>query len=224
VEACSINTDRPYSVAGCVPEPTVVGSAGCVAWWRAGRGAMGLFKRAMERLGFAKVKSSIIVIGLQNSGKTSIITTLHPDKGEAVPTVGFSVDKFSLHATKLTVMDMSGQSKYHSLWECYFKDVQGVVFVVDSADPSQLPEAQRVLLTTLEHEDLKGTPLLVFANKMDLAHAMTKVDVAQKLQLDSDTAITGRAWQMAACSAKTGEGIEDGMKWVLEQARKRRRS
>ena len=29
---------------------------------------------------------------------------------------------------------MSGQSKYASLWECYYADVQAVVFVVDSAD------------------------------------------------------------------------------------------
>uniref|UniRef100_A0A7S1X0C1 ADP-ribosylation factor-like protein 6 n=1 Tax=Tetraselmis chuii TaxID=63592 RepID=A0A7S1X0C1_9CHLO len=183
---------------------------------------MGVLGKFMQAVGLSKVKASIIVVGLQNSGKTSIITTLHPEKGEAVPTVGFSVDKFSFSSTKLTVMDMSGQSKYHALWECYFKDVQGVVFVVDSADPSQLKEAQRVLLATLEHSDLKGIPLLVFANKMDLAHALTKVEVAEKLQLASDAAITGRAWQMAACSAKTGEGIQDGMKWILQQAKKRK--
>eukprot|EP00951_Prasinocladus_malaysianus_P030023 scaffold280370_cov45-Prasinocladus_malaysianus.AAC.1 len=46
------------------------------------------------------------------------------ESSEVVPTVGFAVDRFKIDRLKLTVMDMSGNSRYYQLWECYFKDVQ----------------------------------------------------------------------------------------------------
>mmetsp|Transcript_15311 Transcript_15311/g.42822 ORF Transcript_15311/g.42822 Transcript_15311/m.42822 type:complete len:186 (+) Transcript_15311:273-830(+) len=175
----------------------------------------------MKLLGLGKAKASVIVIGLQNSGKTSIVQCLHTDRDKdedgVAPTVGFAVDRFAFSRAKLTVWDMSGASNYHTLWECYFKDVQGVIFVVDSADPASVEEASRVLSTTMSHEDLQGLPLLVMANKMDLAAAMSKADVGQRLQLDG---LQGRTWQIAECSAKTGEGVEEAVKWILQQVKK----
>jgi GTPase SAR1 family protein len=33
-----------------------------------------------------------------------------------------------------TAFDMSGQGRYRNLWEHYYKECQGIVFVVDSSD------------------------------------------------------------------------------------------
>eukprot|EP00088_Acartia_fossae_P019220 TRINITY_DN21189_c0_g1_i1.p1 TRINITY_DN21189_c0_g1~~TRINITY_DN21189_c0_g1_i1.p1 ORF type:complete len:140 (+),score=29.19 TRINITY_DN21189_c0_g1_i1:215-634(+) len=33
-----------------------------------------------------------------------------------------------------TAFDMSGQGRYRNLWEHYYRDCQGVIFVVDSSD------------------------------------------------------------------------------------------
>ena len=38
----------------------------------------------------------------------------------------------------LTVIDMSGASRYRSLWEKYFQDAQAIIFVVDSTDKLRL--------------------------------------------------------------------------------------
>lgn len=38
----------------------------------------------------------------------------------------------------LTVIDMSGASRYRSLWEKYFQDAQAIIFVVDSSDKLRL--------------------------------------------------------------------------------------
>lgn len=59
-------------------------------------------------------------IGLDNSGKTTIINHLKPKKAQAmeiVPTVGFSVEEFGKNGINFTVFDMSGQGRYRSLWE-----------------------------------------------------------------------------------------------------------
>ena len=73
-----------------------------------------------------QVKLSFLVVGLANSGKTSIVSGLRADPSptDTVPTVGFSVEKFRYRHAHLTVMDMSGAQKYHKLWECYYADVQ----------------------------------------------------------------------------------------------------
>lgn len=70
----------------------------------------------------------MLVVGLANSGKTSIVQALKAERSldDTVPTVGFSVERFHMLNTMLTVVDMSGQPKYQKLWECYYDDVQVV--------------------------------------------------------------------------------------------------
>lgn len=84
----------------------------------------------------------MLVVGLDNSGKTSIINALKNEKNAPVaPTVGFnkdSVEKFNLN---FQFSDMSGQRQYREMWEQFatkvyfnFIQVDGVIFVIDSAD------------------------------------------------------------------------------------------
>ena len=118
-------------------------------------------------------------------------------------------------AAQLTVVDMSGASRYKQLWECYYKECQAVVFVVDSASASaQLEENRDTLRDILRHKDLAKQPLLVFSNKSDLPSARASAEVAERLELTGE-ACGKRAWQMTACSALTGEGVDDGIKWLV---------
>jgi ADP-ribosylation factor-like protein 3 len=64
-----------------------------------------------------------------------------------------------------------------------------------------------------EEEKLAGVPLLVFANKQDLLSALSAADISIGLNLP---AIRDRAWQIQACSAKTGEGLQEGMEWLVK--------
>lgn len=47
---------------------------------------------------------------------------------------------------------------------------------------------------------------------------MNEEDVRQKLQLDS---ITTHKWIIIRCSAITGENLEPGLSWVVQDARDR---
>lgn len=80
---------------------------------------------------------NVLVVGLDNSGKTTIINSIKPSKfttQEVVPTVGFQVEQFSKAGLNFTMFDMSGAGKYRSLWESYYKDTEAIIFVIDSAD------------------------------------------------------------------------------------------
>ncbi len=63
---------------------------------------------------------------------------------------------------------------------------------------------------------MANVPLLVFANKQDLVGAMPADEMAENLNLIS---IRDRPWQIVGCSAKEGEGLEEGMEWVIKQVR-----
>ena len=158
------------------------------------------------------------MVGLANGGKTTLVNQLKPTKTrdlEVAPTVGFSVERFTRHKCSLTVVDMSGQSKYHDLWECYYKDAQAVVYVVDAAsDEAALDESRETLHEMLAHEHLAGRPLLVFANKSDLPNARSAADVAAEVHL-TGAACEGRPWHVGACVAVTGEGVDEGIRWLL---------
>lgn len=56
-------------------------------------------------------------------------------------------------------------------------------------------------------ENLKGVPVLIFANKQDLATASPASEIAEGLNLHT---YRDRAWQIQACSAVSGEGVQVG--------------
>lgn len=56
-----------------------------------------------------------------------------------------------------------------------------------------------------EDESLTGVPLLVFANKQDLVTAASAAEIAEGLNLHT---YRDREWQIQACSALSGEGVQ----------------
>ena len=160
---------------------------------------MGWMRRALQAFCLTPRRASVVILGLDNSGKSTLVNCLRwpsndskvrkpkahkyessTDPSSIAPTVGFKVSTLDLHSLELSVLDMSGQQRYRKLWECYYQDVQGAVFVVDAADPTRLDEARDALSTVISDPDLKQVPLLILANKMDLGHALDMPEVTTK--------------------------------------------
>lgn len=57
-------------------------------------------------------------------------------------------------------------------------------------------------------------PLLIMANKQDLLNALSPGEITTELGLNE---IRDRVWQILPCSAKTGEGLQESMEWIVEQ-------
>ncbi|KAM4035935.1 ADP-ribosylation factor-like protein 3 isoform 4-T4 [Anomaloglossus baeobatrachus] len=87
------------------------------------------------------------------------------------------------------------------------------IYVVDSADRKRFEETGQELAELVEEESLLGVPLLVFANKQDLLTAAPASEIAAGLNLHT---YRDRTWQIQACSALSGEGIQDGMNWICK--------
>lgn len=61
----------------------------------------------------------LLLLGLDNAGKTSLLYRLCDNKFEATtPTIGLNVESCILQRTKLTIWDVGGKSR--SMWRHYF--------------------------------------------------------------------------------------------------------
>ncbi len=65
---------------------------------------------------------------------------------------------------------------------------------------------------------LAGSALLIFLNKTDVAGGMSEQEATQLLDLKR---ILTHRWVVVPCSAMTGENLEKGLDWVVQDARDR---
>lgn len=156
----------------------------------------------------------LLLLGLDNAGKTSILRKLaKEDISHTMPTQGFHVKSVQQGNFQLNVWDIGGQKSIRPYWSNYFENCDALVYVIDSADDRRLEETGLELNELLEEDLLAGIPLLVFANKQDLIGALEADEIAEGLELHN---IRDRQWYIQACSAMTGDGLDDGMSWVVE--------
>jgi ADP-ribosylation factor-like protein 6 len=184
---------------------------------------MGIFKRLFSSFFGNNMKMKILVVGLDNSGKTTLINYLKPKKAnlETVPTIGLSTEEFSKNGVQFTAFDMSGQNRYRNLWEHYYKDAEAIIFVVDSTDRLRFVVARNELEQLLSAPEIarRKVPMLFFANKMDMPAAATPAECMQALQLQD---ISDRGWTIAPSNALSGDGVEDGLQWLIQSIKNNR--
>lgn len=180
---------------------------------------MAFFNKLGEWLGIKKKEASVLIVGLDNSGKTTIINKLKPEETRShdiVPTVGFNVEKFQTKSLGFTVFDMSGQGRYRNLWEQYYRECNGIIYVIDSSDKLRMSVAKEELQMLLEHQHIRERriPILIFANKMDLKDSLSSVKCSGLLELEK---IFDKPWHICASNALTGEGLMEGITWFSDQ-------
>lgn len=149
----------------------------------------------------------VLLMGLDLAGKSTLL--YRQQRGvlmETSPTVGFNVATVELDKKiSLSVWDVGGQGTMRPNWKFYLEGCKVLVFVVDSSDRARMGEAQKALKKILSHEHLKGVPLMVLANKKDLPNSLTIREVSTLLELDN---YTDRVWEIQACSALKGLGLQ----------------
>ncbi|XP_061909967.1 ADP-ribosylation factor-like protein 11 [Entelurus aequoreus] len=172
-------------------------------------------------MGQGQTKSpQVILMGLDNSGKTTFLARLLTGQVmDTSPTIGFNVGSFNVDKrTSLTIWDIGGQKSMIPNWRYYLDDSKALVFMVDSSDPSRMPEAQKALRKVLSDERLRGVPLMVLANKADQPNAMTIQEISKQLGMSNYPHLQ---WQIQACSALQGVGLRQAFLSVAKLIKKR---
>ena len=107
---------------------------------------MGGLLKILRGLRKSEKEARILVLGLDNSGKTTILRSLSDEGHEDIaPTQGFNIKALSTEGFKLNVWDIGGQKAIRPYWANYYEGTDGLVYVVDSSDDERLEESTEEL-------------------------------------------------------------------------------
>ena len=179
-----------------------------------------LISTLMDRF-FGNTPARIVMLGLDNAGKTTVLYKLK--LGEVVttiPTIGFNVESIVYKNISFTVWDVGGQTKIRALWQHYYADSDALIFVVDSTDRTRFEEAREELHNVLNDDRMREASVLIFSNKVDLPGSCSTAEVTDKLGM---LQMRQRDWFIQAACAVTGEGIVDGLEWLANNLKTKKR-
>lgn len=190
----------------------------------------------------APMKSiQIALLGIGGAGKTSWINTLQGDFDSRIrPSNGFRPITTMLgESTQIKFYDLGGGDRIRNIWSQYYHDVHAVIYVFDAAaDAATMEKAVQVFKTTMSSELLRDKPLLLVANKQDVAGAMTVDALFQLLELGEAMGEGVRGVECCSLipqsqsprnsenefdpsSFRPDDRVEGGVEWLLNTAQER---
>ena len=167
---------------------------------------------------FFRQEMEITLVGLQNSGKTTLVHVLSAGSysEDTIPTVGFNMRKVRKGHVSIKIWDIGGQPRFRSMWERYCRGVNAIVFVVDAADIERLETARTELHGLLEKSTLKEIPVLVLGNKNDLPDALGADQLIERLGL---SALKNNEVSCYSISAKNSTNLDVTLQWLLKHSK-----
>ena len=138
---------------------------------------------------------TILMVGLDNSGKTVLLESLKQSfnstsvlmrADQIKPTIGVNCAKITIRGTAVSIYDAAGSLRSRPLWNHYYGDCDGNIFVLDSAGIERQEEMALVygaVVAAVNNAQKRGKkkggkgyaarkgsiPIGVFSNKEDLA-------------------------------------------------------
>jgi len=186
---------------------------------------------ALFALLLRKDEFCVVILGLDNAGKTTLLERIKsvysdrvmPGPERISPTVGCNVGKLTVGSVKLLFWDLGGQQGLHSIWKDYYVEAHAVIYVVDSTDIDRLDVSRDALEAALGNEGLKSVPLLVLFNKQDVDGAASLEELSNAFKKANDEEMWGaRAAKVSAISAIDGDGVQDGVQWLVSKVSENR--
>ncbi|XP_069991466.1 ADP-ribosylation factor-like protein 5B [Penaeus vannamei] len=154
----------------------------------------------------------IVMVGLDNAGKTTILYQLLMNEVvHTSPTIGSNVEEVVWKNLHFIMWDLGGQESLRSAWNTYYTNTEFVILVIDSTDRERLSITREELYKMLAHEELSRAAVLIYANKQDVKGSMSAAEISRLLNL---TSIKKHKWQIQGCCALTGEGLYQGLEWI----------
>ena len=109
----------------------------------------------------------LVVVGLDGSGKTTIISKLVDANFDqhTAPTIGIDTKEIQMKNINIKIFDLAGQESMRNVWKYYFSSTEGIIFVVDAACKDRIADVKEELWGVFKDDSAKKIPMLIYANK-----------------------------------------------------------
>jgi len=177
--------------------------------------------KALNWMGLANKDATILFLGLDNAGKTTLLRMLRDNKVEVnAPTQYANSEELVMGGVKFTTYDLGGHFAARRVWKEYCVEVDGIVFLVDAADIDRFEESRKELGALLKSNELKDVPFLILGNKIDKKGAVNESTLREQLGLKQTTGKKAvpqkgvRPMEVFMCSVIKRSGFKEGIQWL----------
>eukprot|EP00934_Nitzschia_sp_Nitz4_P000960 Nitzschia sp. Nitz4//scaffold154_size52827//37511//39408//NITZ4_006782-RA/size52827-processed-gene-0.59-mRNA-1//-1//CDS//3329537326//960//frame0 len=154
-----------------------------------------LWQSLWSALGLQGKKGTLLLLGLDNAGKTTLLHRLRTGDVQSFPPTdrpSRSNDSFVVQGITFQAWDLGGHEAVRHLWEDYICECQAVLFLIDASDSERLEEAGYELDSLLIGDGKKkeqgifdGIPVAILCNKCDLETALSTEEIKERIDYAS---------------------------------------
>jgi len=176
---------------------------------------VGFFKSVLGYLGLYNKKANLLFLGLDNAGKTTLLHMLKNDRmTQTAPTIHPHSEELKMGNIRFNTFDLGGHETARKIWKDYFPAVDGILFLVDSADSKRFAEAKEELENVLSTPELTNIPIAILGNKIDKNGAVTEDEIKESLDLNSLFSKDTRPMDLFMCSVTKKVGYSKSLEWI----------
>lgn len=191
-------------------------------------GILGNMYKKLNELIESSIMGNILLLGINNVGKSSLIDRLKKRvfSPNMKPTLALTMIEQIIDSYHFKIIDVSGQKRLRDQWWSYTKKPDAIIFIVAANDI--IDKGERLTETEGEFKKLLDRyskdaeiplsykmPLLICINKIDLADDPEAI-MEMMIDLLYLKKFKGK-FRMQLTSALSGDGIEEGFKWLVIQ-------
>ena len=166
-------------------------------------------------------KYQLLIIGDSTVGKTSILCRYTDNifNENYLATVGidfFTKDEiFNENTIRVKIWDTAGQERYQSLSQSYYRNAQGIMIVFDVTNLDTFNHLIFWINSIKSHitDEKNLIPMIIIGNKIDADEREVEKEEAKKFAECEKI-------DYFETSAKTGEGVENSIKFLIQKVMK----
>ncbi|KAH7822134.1 Arl13L, Arl13-like protein [Monocercomonoides exilis] len=138
---------------------------------------------------------TILLLGLDNAGKSSVLNAFKGNFLETKPTWGYNFTKIMFDDFIIKLTDVGGGKNIRAIWPNYFFAADGVMFIMDSTDDERFDEVKDTIFSLFKEQYILGKPMLFCANKRDIKGSLPLEVIYSRLSLE-DLQLSSELFQM----------------------------